>query len=115
MPIVVTCGCGAILRARDALAGHKAKCPSCGAVMRIPAKQFDPEEDIADLLGPAVGASQADMPQSAPEIPPPAAAFAPPAPVVPQYAASRAASAAMIAQPAAAATAGGFGIGRYLY
>src|SRR4051794_21009052 len=52
MSIVVSCGCGKQLRARDELAGRKAKCPGCGATLRIPVKAFDPEEDVADLIGP---------------------------------------------------------------
>ena len=45
MPISVTCGdCGKGLKAPDALAGKKAKCPQCGSVIPIPAPVADAEE-----------------------------------------------------------------------
>ena len=45
MPISVTCGdCGKGLKAPDALAGKKAKCPQCGSVVPIPAAVSDAEE-----------------------------------------------------------------------
>ncbi|GIW94359.1 MAG: hypothetical protein KatS3mg110_2400 [Pirellulaceae bacterium] len=37
MPIVVTCQCGQKLSAPDSLAGKKARCPKCGAVLAVPA------------------------------------------------------------------------------
>lgn len=36
MPIHVTCQCGRELRARDALAGRRCKCPACGALLLVP-------------------------------------------------------------------------------
>src|SRR3569832_2855117 len=53
MAIVVSCGCGKQLRARDDMAGKKAKCPGCNTILRVPEKEFDPEQDVADLIGPA--------------------------------------------------------------
>lgn len=38
MPIVVQCGCGAVLRAPDKLAGQKAACPTCMAIMQLPSQ-----------------------------------------------------------------------------
>ena len=35
MPILVTCECGRQLRARDQLAGRRAKCPGCGMLLRV--------------------------------------------------------------------------------
>ncbi len=45
MPISVKCAdCGKELKAPDALAGKKAKCPQCGSVIPIPAPVADAEE-----------------------------------------------------------------------
>ena len=45
MPISVKCGdCGKGLKAPDALAGKKAKCPQCGSVIPIPVPVSDAEE-----------------------------------------------------------------------
>ena len=45
MPISVKCAeCGKGLKAPDALAGKKAKCPQCGSVIPIPAPVADAEE-----------------------------------------------------------------------
>ncbi len=49
MSIVISCECGKQLRARDELAGRKAKCPGCGRVLTVPEKPFDPEEDLIGL------------------------------------------------------------------
>ena len=35
MPIIVTCECGRQLRARDELAGRRAKCPGCGMLLLV--------------------------------------------------------------------------------
>ncbi len=44
MPISVNCSeCGKSLKAPDTLAGKKAKCPQCGAVVPIPAAVLDAE------------------------------------------------------------------------
>lgn len=52
MPISVTCQeCGKGLKAPDALAGKKAKCPQCGAVVPIPRPVVDAEV-IDDELPP---------------------------------------------------------------
>ncbi len=42
MPIPVRCACGKALNAPDSLAGKKAKCPGCGAVLSIPAAGVAP-------------------------------------------------------------------------
>ena len=45
MPISVKCfDCGKALKAPEALAGKKAKCPDCGAVVPIPKPVMDAEE-----------------------------------------------------------------------
>ncbi len=48
MPISVNCQeCGKTLRAPDSLAGKKAKCPQCGAVVSLPAAIVNAELDDA--------------------------------------------------------------------
>ena len=37
MPILVTCGCGRTLRARDEQAGKRCQCPGCGTILTVPA------------------------------------------------------------------------------
>ena len=57
MPISVKCGdCGKALKAPDALAGKKARCPDCGAVVAVPeiseemeASSGRQEMDVGDL------------------------------------------------------------------
>lgn len=45
MPIIVHCpGCSQKLKVPDSMAGHRAKCPKCGQVMRFPEKILDAEE-----------------------------------------------------------------------
>ena len=45
MPISVKCSdCGKSLKAPDSLAGKKAKCPDCGAIVPIPKEAVDAEE-----------------------------------------------------------------------
>ena len=45
MPISVKCtDCGKSLKAPDSLAGKKAKCPDCGAIVPIPKAALDAEE-----------------------------------------------------------------------
>ena len=45
MPISVKCSdCGKSLKAPDSLAGKKAKCPDCGAIVPIPKAALDAEE-----------------------------------------------------------------------
>lgn len=52
MPISVNCECGKSLRAPDSLAGKKAKCPQCGAVVSLPAAVVNAELDDAPPLPP---------------------------------------------------------------
>lgn len=49
MPISTRCpGCGQTIAAPDSAAGHKAKCPKCGGVIRIPSP--DPAAALAAAL-----------------------------------------------------------------
>lgn len=41
MPITVACSCGAKLRAPDAAAGKRVKCPKCGTPVAVPAAEAD--------------------------------------------------------------------------
>ena len=43
MPIEVTCQCGRKFRAKDSDAGKRAKCPTCGAYFRVPARAIKPD------------------------------------------------------------------------
>src|SRR5687768_941694 len=45
MPIIVTCECGRQLRARDELAGRRAKCPGCGMLVLVEPPVLEPAED----------------------------------------------------------------------
>src|SRR5688500_14763718 len=45
MPIIVTCECGRQLRARDELAGRRAKCPGCGMLLLVEPPVLEPAED----------------------------------------------------------------------
>src|SRR5580704_8997042 len=36
MSISLSCTCGKVLKAKDEMAGKRAKCPACGAVLRVP-------------------------------------------------------------------------------
>lgn len=66
MPISVTCSCGKRLSAPDALAGTKARCVACGAVLQIPRMTPPPpDDDLWDL----VEAEQRDAPPDAPDGP----------------------------------------------
>src|SRR4051794_39394154 len=52
MPIEVSCSCGKRLRARDDLAGKRAKCPGCGQMLTISAPPPPPAvEEEPDLYG----------------------------------------------------------------
>src|SRR5687768_12975863 len=42
MPIIVTCECGRQLRARDELAGRRAKCPGCGMLLLVEPPVVEP-------------------------------------------------------------------------
>jgi RsiW-degrading membrane proteinase PrsW (M82 family) len=53
MAISFACKCGKTLRARDELAGKKARCPQCGSTLPIPqpeAAAYDPELDLTYSL-----------------------------------------------------------------
>ena len=57
MAIVIKCGCGRELRAKDEAAGKKSKCPHCGSEVFIPAPTeskacFDPVAIAAADCGP---------------------------------------------------------------
>lgn len=71
MPIPVRCACGKALNAPDALAGKKAKCPGCGAVLSIPA------------AAPPAAKPSAPSPEPAALAPKPAAVPAAPAKTAP--------------------------------
>ena len=45
MPIEVSCGCGKRLRAKDELAGKRAKCPGCGTILQIPQPALPVEDE----------------------------------------------------------------------
>src|SRR5438874_2336436 len=78
MSIVVSCSCGKRLRARDELAGKRAKCPGCGKMLVVPPKAVDPEEDIYDVIDPPAAAPSAPKPAAKPiAAPRPAIAAAP--------------------------------------
>ena len=80
MSIVVSCSCGKRLRARDELAGKRAKCPGCGKTLLVPPTAADPEQDLYDVVD-----SSTPVPSTpkhvAPSRPPIAAAAAYSAPV----------------------------------
>lgn len=52
MPIKVTCDCGKSLNVPDKLAGKKGKCPTCGAVLNIPAASGGGDDEL-DAAPPA--------------------------------------------------------------
>src|SRR5438034_10143985 len=58
MPISVTCTCGKRLKAKDEMAGKRARCPACGNSVLIP----DPESE------PAPYDLEPEPPRSAPSI-----------------------------------------------
>ncbi len=66
MAISFTCTCGKVLKARDELAGKKARCPECGAILEIP--RPEPAPDIEDVAAYALQES-APAPSSR-EMPP---------------------------------------------
>ncbi len=67
MPISVTCQeCGKGLKAPDALAGKKAKCPQCGAVVPIPVAVVDAELNDDDLSSDEADAPAAPAAQKKP-------------------------------------------------
>ena len=60
MPIAVVCSCGARLKAPDATAGKRVKCPKCGNPIAVPAPEFEYEEvpDDPPMARPAKPKSQ---------------------------------------------------------
>lgn len=70
MPIEISCPCGKRLRAKDELAGKKAKCPGCGTLLQIPLPALPAEEEPIILNDPiedplaALAAAQAPAPTS---------------------------------------------------
>src|SRR4051794_12005511 len=62
MPITVACpGCAAQLRAPEAAAGGKSKCPKCGGVVSVPAA-----EEVADVASQATRTAPPPRPPSSP-------------------------------------------------
>jgi hypothetical protein len=51
MTISLKCSCGQTLRAREELAGKKAKCPACGRIHNVPEPEYDvvEEEEVFDV------------------------------------------------------------------
>ncbi len=51
MPIVVTCpSCATTLKAPDAAAGKKVKCPKCTSTIAVPAAAAPPEEIVEEFI-----------------------------------------------------------------
>ena len=63
MPIQVNCSkCGKGLKAPDALAGKKAKCPACGAVVDIPLQEAEVlDAELEDLPSPSQEGAGSDL------------------------------------------------------
>jgi RsiW-degrading membrane proteinase PrsW (M82 family) len=74
MAITVTCPCGKQLKAMEELAGKRAKCPSCGRVLKIPEIK-SPRQDSDDPMDQAFNILNTE--ESAPTPP------SPPVPTVP--------------------------------
>ncbi len=70
MTISFSCKCGKELKAKEALAGKRAKCPRCGAVLVIPVP-CDGAAVIRSLGAAAAEPSVADRPRDEPSIRPP--------------------------------------------
>lgn len=49
MPIPFQCACGASLKVKDALAGKKVKCPTCGNSVLVPAPPEEGDDDLVDV------------------------------------------------------------------
>jgi RsiW-degrading membrane proteinase PrsW (M82 family) len=96
MSIVVSCSCGKRLRARDELAGKRAKCPGCGKALLVPPTAADPEQDLYDVV---------DAPTPVPSMPKPVAPPRPPIAAAPAYSPPVAGRAAPIAKKPVAAPA----------
>ena len=78
MPIEVSCGCGKRLRAKDELAGKRAKCPRCGKVLQIPRPVLPLEDDPIVLPDEPAGHAPAYDPYAAMESPAHEMPIAPP-------------------------------------
>ncbi len=61
MPSSLTCSCGRVLRVKEGLAGKKARCPGCQAVLLIPEDEPAKVDDEASNL--LLGDSIADRPR----------------------------------------------------
>jgi hypothetical protein len=74
MPISLTCSCGKRLSAPDALAGTKARCVACGAVLQIPRLAPPPPDDDLWELAEAEQLESREEPPDVPQDEPPAPA-----------------------------------------
>jgi len=67
VPNSITCSCGRVLRFKDEMAGKKAKCPACGAIMVLPANTpATPEDEASSLLisdSPGIATSKRSVPE----------------------------------------------------
>ena len=62
MSIRVACKCGRDLLARDAFAGTRANCPTCGRVIQIPEKNVEPESTDTATEAPSARTTRQPMP-----------------------------------------------------
>ncbi len=59
MPIILTCPCGRMLRAKDDQAGRACRCPACGTTLQVPypvAKAIEPPPEGSKFIAPDVPA-----------------------------------------------------------
>lgn len=67
MPLQIQCTCGKLLRVKDELAGKKARCPGCKAVLEVPELTVvvPEEDDAADVAvttaPPKIGAARSGV------------------------------------------------------
>ncbi len=47
MPIRIVCACGKTLNAPDEAAGHRVKCPGCGAILDVPSPELEAARALA--------------------------------------------------------------------
>jgi hypothetical protein len=59
MPIQVTCACGKVYKFKDEVAGRRAKCPACGAVVAIPGVRVTAAPPAAEADADAADAADA--------------------------------------------------------
>lgn len=59
MPIQVTCACGKVYKFKDEVAGRRAKCPACGAVVAIPGVRVTAAPSAAEADAEAADAADA--------------------------------------------------------